>query len=156
MRRLLKLKKQTDKKVENIITTFKEILKDKDASRILFERNKSLFTYQIVVDDDVSEAEELYKICEEIDIFNFETAEKNSVVNLFNLFNSLTKNNFYITHILVLSKSALGTWSGVDSILGARILECKELPEGTALFCASDNKTGDIVDIKKVIKMELK
>lgn len=150
--------KRITKLTRNIQTdptqTFKELFESEDLVKVLYEVSKPYLTYQVVIEDDLNEASELYKAAMEMDIFEvlFETE---SFKLLFEMFNLVNIKGMYISHILVGDLGHLSKWlqkPNTKQVFNLRLIEVDELEKDVILFVASIRQQAEIEDFRFVVK----
>lgn len=151
MRRLIRLTKSIDNEP---LETIKEVISS--AQKVLYDKDKPYIIYQEIVDDDLSEASELYKATLNLEATPVEVLIKKKDFEeiIFDIFCAINDKGWFISHILVKELKQLEDFleRKLKTCLNIKIQEVDELEDGLILFIASSQKQAEIVDFKLVVK----
>ncbi len=158
MKRILRLTKTIDSKsVDAVLSAFREIFSE--ASKILYDKDKSYLTYQVISGEGFEESSQIYKGALSLEKEPVEVAfgkDKKDIVNtIFDIFHVVNQKGLFISHILVSDLSRLDKWldkSGARTIFNIRVQQVDEIEKDVILFIASANKQAEIEDFRLVIK----
>lgn len=154
MKRLVK----TTRNIQgNVVDTFRTLVEDLEESptKILYDKAKSYLTYIVEVDTDTTESAELYEMVLSKDLIEVSLKGKAAVNLVFDIFEMVHKNNFFVSNILVGSTDKFNKWlkrEGTPYLFSIKITEVETLTDDVVIFVASQVVNGRLEDIKFSIK----